>query len=68
MIPMFAPVAETMRRIESSRREKVVETLEKLEMLVKVKCPSGSINPLSAVKKATGDDLICLELQLLGAC
>jgi len=35
MIPMFAPVAETMRRIDSSRREKVVETLEKLEMLVK---------------------------------
>lgn len=65
---MFAPVAETMRRIDFSRREKVVETLEKLEILEKVKCPSSSIKPLIAVKKANGDERICLDMHLLGAC
>lgn len=32
MIPMFAPVAETMRRIDSSRREKVVETTRRVKL------------------------------------
>ena len=52
------PIAQAMRRIPLSRKQKVIDKLEELEALnviEKVNGPTSWINPLVAVEKSNGD-------------
>ena len=60
------PVAQAMRRIPFSRKQKVVDKLEELETLdviEKVNGPTSWVNPLVAVEKPNGDVRICLDMR-----
>ncbi|XP_048590584.1 uncharacterized protein LOC116613084 isoform X1 [Nematostella vectensis] len=60
------PVAQPLRRIPFSRRQKVADKLEELEKLgvvEKVNSPTSWINPLGAVEKPNGDVRICLDMR-----
>ena len=62
----LTPIAQAMRRIPFSRKQKVIDKLEELEALdviEKVNGPTSWINPLVAVKKSTGDVRICLDMR-----
>ena len=55
-----------MRRIPFSRKQKVIDKLEELEVLdviEKVNGPTSWINPLVAVEKSSGDVRICLDMR-----
>ena len=59
-------VAQAMRRIPFSRKQKVIDKLEELEALdviEKVNGPTSWINPLVAVEKSNGDVRICLDMR-----
>ena len=58
------PVAQPLRRIPFSRRQKVtakLKQLEELDVIEKVNGPTSWINPLVAVEKPDGD--ICLDMR-----
>ena len=60
------PVAQPLRRIPFSRRQKVTEKLkqlEELDVIEKVNGPTSWINPLVAVEKPNGDIRICLDMR-----
>ena len=60
------PVAQAMRRIPFSRKQKVVDKLEELEeldVIEKVNGPTSWINPLVSVEKPNGDVRICLDMR-----
>ena len=60
------PVAQAMRRIPFSRKQKLVDKLEELEALgviEKVNGPTSWINPLVVVEKPNGDVCICLDMR-----
>ena len=60
------PIAQAMRRILFSRKQKVIDKLEELEALdviEKVNGPTSWNNPLVAVEKSNGDVRICLDMR-----
>ena len=60
------PVAQPVRRIPFSRRDKVNEKLEdllKLDVIEKVEGPSSWVNPLVVVAKTNGDVRLCLDMR-----
>ena len=60
------PVAQQIRRIPFSRREKVVKKmkeLENLDVIEKVNGPTQWVNPLVTVEKPNGDVRVCLGMQ-----
>ena len=60
------PVAQPLRRIPFSRRQKVTAKLKQLEelgVIEKVNGPTSWINPLVAVEKPNGDIRICLDMR-----
>ena len=60
------PVAQPLRRIPFSRRQKVttkLKQLEDLDVIEKVNGPTSWINPLVAVEKPNGDIRICLDMR-----
>ena len=60
------PVAQPIRRIPFSRREKVVQKLKELEnldVIEKVNGPTQWVNPLVAVEKPSGDVRVCLDMR-----
>ena len=60
------PVAQPLRIIPFSRREKVTEKLEellKLDVIEKVEGPTSWVNPLVVVEKPSGDIRICLDMR-----
>ena len=60
------PVAQPLRRIPFSRREKVANKLKQLEELGvtdKASGPTSWIKPLVVVKKPNGDIKICLDMK-----
>ena len=60
------PIAQAMRRIPFSRKQKVIDKLEELEALdviEKLNGPTSWINPLVAVEKSNGDVRICLDMR-----
>ena len=60
------PVAQPLRRIPFSRRQKVtakLKQLEELDVIEKVNGPTSWINPLVAVEKPDGDIRICLDMR-----
>ena len=62
----IAPVAQPLRRIPFSRRQKVTAKLKQLEelgVIEKVNGPTSWINPLVAVEKPNGDIRICLDMR-----
>ena len=61
-----APVAQPVRRIPFSRREKVVQKLKELEdldVIEKVDGPTQWVNPLVTVEKPNGDVRLCLDMR-----
>ena len=59
-------VAQPLRRIPFSRRQKVtakLKQLEELEVIEKVNVPTNWINLLVAVEKPNGDIRICLDMR-----
>ena len=59
-------IAQAMRRIPFSSKQKVIDKLEELETLdviEKVNGPTSWINPLVAVEKSNGDVRICLDMR-----
>ena len=59
------PVAQPIRRISFSRREKVVQKLrelENLDVIEKVDGPTQWVNPLVTVEKPNGDVRVCLDM------
>ena len=64
--PNVKPLAQPIRRIPFSRRQKVNEKLgelEKLGVIEKVDTPTSWINPLVAFEKPNGDVRICLDMR-----
>ena len=64
--PNVKPLAQPIRRIPFSRRQKVNEKLgelEKLGVIEKVDTATSWINPLVAVEKPNGDVRICLDMR-----
>ena len=64
--PNVKPLAQPLRRIPFSRRQKLNEKpgeLEKLGVIEKVDTPTSWINPLVAVEKPNGDVRICLDMR-----
>ena len=60
------PVAQPIRRIPFSRREKVEEKLRELEdmdVIQKVDGPTKWVNPLVTVEKPNGDIRVCLDMR-----
>ena len=60
------PVAQLLRRITFSRRQKVtakLKQLEELDVIGKVNGSTSWINPLVAVEKPNGDIRICLDMR-----
>ena len=60
------PVAQAVRRIPYSRRQKVVDKLdelERLDVIEKVSGPTTWVNPLVTVDKPNGDVRICLDMR-----
>ena len=60
------PVAQPLRKIPFSRRQKVKEKLvqlEGLDVIEKVETPTSWINPLVAIEKPSGDIRICLDMR-----
>ena len=60
------PVAQPIRRIPFSRREKVVKKLKELEhldVIEKVNGPTQWVNPVVTVKKPNGDVRVCLDMR-----
>ena len=60
------PVAQPLRRIPFSRRQKVtakMKQLEELDVIEKVNGPTSWINPLVAIEKPNGDIRICLDMR-----
>ena len=60
------PVAQPIRRIPFSRREKVEEKLRELEdmdVIEKVDSPTTWMNPLVTVEKPNGDIRVCLDMR-----
>ena len=60
------PVAQPLRRIPFSRRQKVtakLKQLEELDVIEKVSGPISWINPLVTVEKPNGDIRICLDMR-----
>ena len=60
------PVAQPLRQIPFSRRQKVTAKLKQLEELIvieKVNVPTSWINPLVVVEKPNGDIRICLDMR-----
>ena len=61
------PIAQAMRRIPFSRKQKVIDKLEEpeaLDVIEKVNGPTSWINPLVAVEKSNGDVRICLDMSV----
>ena len=59
-------VAQPVRRIPFSRREKVIQKLDgvmKLDVIEKVEGLTSWVNPLVAVEKPNGDIRICLDMR-----
>ena len=64
--PNVKPLAQPIRRIPFSRRQKLNEKLgelEKLGVIEKVDTPTSWINPLVAVEKPNGDVRVCLDMR-----
>ena len=64
--PAIKPVAQPLRRIPFSRRQKVIEKLEQLEglgVIEKVESPTSWINPLVTVEKPNGDFRLFLDMR-----
>lgn len=60
------PVAQRVRRIPFSRRDKVNEKLEdllKLDVIEKVEGPTSWVNSLVVVEKPNGDVRLCLDIR-----
>ena len=60
------PMAQPLRRIPFSRRQKVtakLKQLEELDVIEKVNGPTSWINPLVCVEKPNGDIGICLDMR-----
>lgn len=60
------PVAQAMRKIPFSRKQKVVDKLEELvalDVIEKVNGPTSWINPLVSVERPNGDVRICLDMR-----
>ena len=60
------PVAQPIRRIPFSRREKVEEKVRELEdmnVIEKVDGPTKWMNPLVTVEKPSGDIRVCLDMR-----
>ena len=60
------PVAQPVRRIPFSRRDKVYEKLEdllKLDVIEKVEGPTSWVNPFVVVEKPNGDVRLCLDMR-----
>ena len=60
------PVAQPIRRIPFSKREKVVKKLKELEnldVIEKVDGPTQWVNPLVTVEKPSGDVRVCLDMR-----
>ena len=60
------PVAQAVRRLPFSRRQKVIDKLkelEELDVIEKVNEPTSWVNPLVAVEKPNGDIRICLDMR-----
>ena len=60
------PVAQPLRRIPFSRRQKgtaKLKQLEELDFIENVNGPTSWINPLVAVEKPNGDIRICLDMR-----
>lgn len=58
------PVAQPLRRIPFTRRQKIahkLKQLEELDVIEKVSGPTSWINPLVVVEKTNGDIRICLD-------
>ena len=59
-------VAQFLRRIPFTRRQKVtakMKQLEEMDVIEKVSGPTSWINPLVAVRKPNGDIRICLDMR-----
>ena len=59
-------VAQFLRRITFSRKQKVtakLKQLEEMDVIEKVSGPTSWINPLVAVRKPNGDIRICLDMR-----
>ena len=60
------PVAQSVRRIPFSRRDKVTKQLKQLQVLdviEEVKTPTSWVNPLVSVAKPNGEVRICLDMR-----
>ena len=61
-----SPVAQAMRRIPFSRRQKVIDKLEELEgldVIERVNVLTSWVNPLVVVEKPDGDARLCLDMR-----
>ena len=64
--PDIKPVAQPLRKIPFSRRQKVKEKLvqlDGLDVIEKVETPTSWINLLVAIEKPSGDIRICLDMR-----
>ena len=58
------PIAQPVRRIPFSRRQKVEDKLKKLksfDVIERVQTPTSWVNPLVSVEKPHGDVRVCLD-------
>ena len=60
------PVAQAVRRIPFSRRQKVIDKLEELEeldVIERVNVPISWVKPRAVVEKPDGDVSLCLDMR-----